>query len=145
MKKIFTLLFAVGVLTAVSHAQAGTRDNRDNPRYEQRSPQTNNQRDNGYNDDRDMSGYNDSYDNDVRYNRNNPSDRRSMEMQINRINRKYDLQVQRVRNDFSMRRFEKMRIIRSIEAQRQQEIRMLYARSNNHRGWKDDRGYSNRY
>src|SRR6185295_19120362 len=145
MKKIFTLLFAVGVLTAVSQAQSGTRDNRDNPRYEQKAPQPNNQSDNGYTDERDVPGYNDSYDNDTRYMRNNPSDRRSIQIQITRINRKYDFQVQRVKNDFFMRRYEKMRMIRSIEAQRQQEIRMVYARSGNRHGWKEDRDYSNRY
>jgi hypothetical protein len=49
-----------------------------------------------------------------------------------------------------MRRYEKMRVIRSLEEQRMQEIRMAYARSKN-RGWQQhdygfDRGYeSNRH
>ena len=43
-----------------------------------------------------------------------------------------------------MRRFEKMRTIRSLEEQRKQEIRMAYARSS--RSGQYDRGYdSNHY
>ena len=157
MKKIFTLLFAVGFLTAV-YAQPGSRDNQqydqrstqqngqwDNQRYDQRNAQQNGQSDNysGYGNDRDITRNNDRYDNGDRYNNSNGFYGRGMEMQIARINRKYDFQVQQVRNDFFMRRYEKMRVINSLEVQRHQEIRMLYARTN--RDWHHDRGYdSNR-
>jgi hypothetical protein len=145
MKKIFTLLFAFCFLTA-AYAQSGsrdtrdTRDNRDNQQYDQRVDQKNGQWDNnkGYSNDKDIAR------NDDRYNNSNSSYGRSIEMQIAQINRKYDFQIQRVKNDFFMRRYEKIRMIRSLEAQRQKEIRMLYAKSNN-RDRHHDRDYdSNR-
>ena len=141
MKKIFTLLFSVGVLSVAAFAQPGSRDNRDKPTYDQRTTQPNSQRDiNGYSNGRD-----DRYDNDDRYSKVNGYFVSSMEMQIAKINRKYDLQVQRVKNDRFMKRMEKTRMIRSLETQRQQEIRMLYARSGN-KTWKADRRYdSNHY
>ena len=146
MKKIFTLLFSVGILSAAAFAQPGSRDNRDKPTYDERNTQPNSQRDNnGYSNGRDVVGYDDRYDNDDRYSKVNGYFVSSMEMQIAKINRKYDFQVQRVKNDRFMRRFEKTRMIRSLEIQRQQEIRMLYARSG-HKTWKADRRYdSNRY
>ena len=142
MKKIFTLLFAVGFLTAVN-AQPGTRDTRDNQQYGQRDNQQNTQLDNnnGYSNGRDVAPNDGRFGNDDRYdNRNSIYGRGSMQMQIAQINRKYDFRVQQVRNDFFMRRYEKMRAINSLEFQRQQEIRMLYARSNN-RGWQRDHDY----
>jgi hypothetical protein len=150
MKKIFTLLCAVGLLTVAANAQTGSRDNRDKPQYDQRSTPQNSQRDMPQYDQRNdqQNGQWDKtngYSNDDRYNQNR-SYGRSIEMQVAQINRKYDIQAQRVRNDVFIRRFEKTRVLRSLEAQRQQEIRMVYARSGNNRGWKDDRGYnSNHY
>jgi hypothetical protein len=136
MKKIFTLLFAVGFLTA-AYAQTGsrdrdTRDTRDNQQYDQRVGQQNSQWDNNVN--------SNGRDNDNRYNNINGSYGRSIAMQVAQINRKYDLQVQRVQNDFFMRRFEKMRVIRSLEVQRQREIKMLYVRTNS-RDRQYDRGF----
>jgi hypothetical protein len=142
MKKIFTLLFALGFLAA-ANAQTGsrdTRDTRDNHQYDQRVDQPNGQWDNnnGYSNGRDITVNNGRYNSDDRFNNSN-----SIEMQIARINHKYDFQIQRVQLDFFMRRYEKMRMIRSLEAQRHEEIRMLYVRTN--RDWHHDRGYdSNR-
>src|SRR5258707_15816579 len=45
MKKIFTLLFALGFLAA-ANAQTGSRDTRDNQQYDQRIDQKNGQWDN---------------------------------------------------------------------------------------------------
>jgi len=149
MKKIFTLLVAVGLLTAAANAQTGSRDNRDRPQFDPKNiPQTD-QRDNRQYDQRndqqnDQWDRNNGYNDDRYYNANDFS-RGGMQMQVARINRKYDLQAQRVKNDFFMRRFEKMRLLRSIEAQRQQEIRMLYARAGKGRDWRHDRGYDPRY
>jgi hypothetical protein len=137
MKKIFTLLFAVGFITAVN-AQSGTRDNH---QYDQKVIQQNGQWDNNGNA---IAGKNGHYDVNDRYHSINGSYGNSMEMQIARINRKYDFQVQQVRNNFFMGRFQKMRTIRSLEAQRQQEIRMVYATSKN-RGWDHDRGYDSNH
>jgi len=135
MKKIFTLLLAVGFLTAIN-AQSGSRDNRGN-RDNQQSGQWGNNRGN------DVVGNNKSYDNDDRYDNNFGSYDGNIKMQIAQINRKYDFKIQRVRNDFFMRRVEKMRVIRSLEEQRKQEIRMAYARSGK---WgQRDRGYDSNH
>src|SRR6266513_6047675 len=153
MKKIFTLLFALGFLAA-ANAQTGSRDTRDNqqydPRvdqrsgqwdnhqYDQRNAQQNGQWDNtnGYSNGRDIVRNDGRYNSDDRFNNSN-----SIEMQIARINHKYDFQVRQVQYSFFMGRYEKMRMIRSLEAQRQQEIRMVYAQSSNryrHHDWDHD-------
>ena len=135
MKKIFTLLVAVGFLTAMN-AQTGSRDNRDS--------RNNQQNDAGVNRNGNGVIVNDGrYDNDDRYDNNFGSYNGNIRMQIAQVNRKYDFKIERVRNDFFMRRYEKMRVIRSLEAQRQQEIRMLYAR-NNKKG-QHDRGYDSNH
>jgi len=131
MKKIFTLLVAVGFLTAIN-AQTGSRDRDDRPTRDQQTDQrVNNNKDVVINDGR--------YDNDDRFDDNFGYYNRNIRMQIAQVNRKYDLKIQRVKNDYFMRRFEKMRVIRFLEAQRQQEIRMLYARSN--KKGQHDHGY----
>ena len=135
MKKIFTLLFAVGFLTAIN-AQSRSRDNRDN-RDNQQSGQWGNDRE------KDVVGNNTRYDNDDRYDNNFGSSAGNIKMQIAQINRKYDFKIQRVRNDFFMRRFEKMKMIRSLEEQRKQEIRMAYARSS--RWGQHDRSYDSNH
>jgi len=144
MKKIFTLLFAVGILTAAANAQSGYRDK---PQYDPRTTPQTGQRDSRQYDPKidQQNGQWDKtsgrYDNDKSY-----GNGRGIEMQIAQINRKYDFQIQRVKNDFFMRRYVKMRTIRSLEAQRDQEIRMVYASSRNNRDWQHDRGYnSNHY
>jgi len=135
MKKIFTLLVAVGFLTAMN-AQTDSRDSRDN-----RNNRQNDQR--GNNNSKDVVVNNGRYDNDDRYDNNVGSYNGNIRMQIAQVNRKYDFKIQRVKNDYFMRRYEKMRVIRSLEAQRQQEIRMLYARANN-KG-QHDRGYDSNH
>ena len=120
MKKIFTLLFALGFLTAIN-AQSGSRNNRDNRDNPQSGQWGNNEKD--------VVGDNNRYDNDDRYDNNFGSYNGNIKMQIAQINRKYDFKIERVRKDFFMRRFEKMRMIHSLEQQRKQEIKMAYARS----------------
>jgi hypothetical protein len=154
MKKIFTLLVASCFLTA-AFAQTGSRDTRtnqqydqrvdqksgqwDNHQYDQRNGQQNGQWDNNnsYSNPRDLTRNDGRFGNDDRFNNSN-----SIAMQIAQINRKYDFQVQQVQNSFFMRRYEKMRMIHSLEAQRQQEIRMLYARSSNRQ---HDRGFDSNH
>ncbi len=133
MKKIFTLLFAVGIFSLVQ-AQPGNRDNRQ-PDY-RNNPSTD-QRD--YNDGYD-DNYDDDYDNDIAGNRrsydNNRNGRsnfameREMKMQIAHINRDYGYKMQQVRNSFFMGRNEKHRQLHYLEDQRQHQIRMVYARYN---------------
>ena len=133
MKKIFTLLVAVGFITAIN-AQTGSRsrDNRDT--RDQQTDQRGNNRDVVVNDGR--------YDNDDRYS-NTGSYNGNIRTQVAQVNRKYDFKIQKVKNDHFIRRNEKMRMIRSLEAQRQHEIRMLYAR-NNKKG-QHDRGYDSNH
>ena len=76
MKKIFTLLFAVGFLTAIQ-AQSGSRDNRDN--RDTRNKQQNDQWDN--------KGRND---NDDRFDNNFGSYNGNIKMLVAQVNRKYD-------------------------------------------------------
>ena len=133
MKKIFTLLVAVGFITAINaQTSSRNRDNRDT--RDQQTDQRVNNKDFNVGDGR--------YDNDDRYN-NTGSYNGNIKMQIAQVNRKYDFKIQKVRNDHFIRRNEKMRMIRSLEAQRQQEIRMLYAR-NNKKG-QHDRGYDSNH
>ena len=63
-------------------------------------------------------------------------------MQIAQVNRRYDLRIQIVKNDFFMKRAAKMRVIRALESQRQQELRMMYGRSKKMK--QHDRGYDSR-
>jgi len=136
MKKIFTLLVAVGFLAAMN-AQTGSRDNRNNrdTHDRQQNDQWGNNKDVIVNDGR--------YNNGDRNDNNFGSYNGNRRMQIAQVNRKYDFKIERVRNDFFMRRFEKMRVIRSLEAQRQQEIRMLYARYN--KKGQHNRGYNSNH
>jgi hypothetical protein len=131
MKKLFTLLLAVGFLTAIN-AQTGSRDNRDNRNNQQNGQWGSDSR-------KDVGINNGRYDNDDRYDNNFGSYNGDIRMQIAQINRKFDFKIDRVRDNRFMRRYEKMRMIRSLEVQRQQEIKMAYARSNKKGQY--DRGY----
>ena len=134
MKKIFTLLVAVGFITAIN-AQTGSRDRDNRDTRDQQTDQRGNSKGVVVNDGR--------YDNDDRFDNNTGSYNGNIRMQIAQVNRKYDFKIQKVKKDYFMRRNEKMRVIRSLEAQRQQEIRMLYAR-NNKKG-QHDRGYDSNH
>ena len=138
MKKIFTLLFAVGLFT-LAQAQPGTRDNRQTDR---RDNQPTDQRDdNRYDNDKGFVDINISFDRDDRFGNSRFSNERKRDMQIARINREYDYRIQRVRNSFFMSRWEKQRQVRFLQDQRQQEIRMVYAKfsKRNHRDDRYDR------
>ena len=135
MKKIFTLLVAVGFITAIN-AQSGSRDRDNRDTRDQQTDQRVN------NNSKDVNVSDGRYDNDDRYN-NTGSYNGNIKMQIAQVNRKYDFKIQKVKNDYFMRRNEKTRVIRSLEAQRQQEVRMLYAR-NNKKG-QHDRGYDSNH
>jgi hypothetical protein len=135
MKKIFTLLVAVGFITAINaKTRSRDRDNRDT--RDQQTDQKGNNKNN------DVVVRDGRYDNDDRYN-NTGSYNGNIKMQIAQVNRKYDFKIQKVKNDYFMRRNEKMRVIRSLETQRQQEIRMLHARSN--KKGQHDRGYDSNH
>lgn len=136
MKKIFTLFFALGIL-AVTQAQPGNRDRRqDDDQNDQKIERQFDQRD--FNDGFDMDGF----DRNGHYlNKSSLEKRRNME--IARINHIYDFKIQRVQRSIFMNRFEKQRQIRFLEQQRQQEIRMVYAKYNNLKGRRHDRNDRN--
>ncbi len=140
MKKIFTLLVAVGLVTMVQ-AQPGNRDrdNRDNRPIDHRD-------DDRYDDEKDIVINNHPYDNDDRNGNSKFGNERRMRMQIAQINREFDFKIQRVRNSFFLNRWEKRRQISFLEDQRQQEIRMVYKRFKNKNRNDDcnDRDYPNR-
>jgi hypothetical protein len=139
MKKIFTLVFAVGMFT-LAQAQPGTRDNRQNDQRDVvKVIVTDNDR---YDNDR----YdNDRYDKDDRYGNSSFGNERRMRMQLAEINREFDYKIQRVRNSFFLNRWEKQKQIRFLEDQRQREIRMVYAKFKNKNRFDDRNDYPNRH
>ena len=107
MKRVFTLLIATGLLVAAD-AQPGVRNGR--------SPV----------------GVTVSVNNRPVVSNSFAADRRMRE-EIVRINIKYDRKIQQVRNQFFTRHTVKARQIRSLEMQRQREIRKVqlkYSRYN---------------
>ncbi len=138
MKKIFTLLFAVGMV-AVAQAQPGSRDNR---QFDQRNDQKTDVQvalqfnltdfERGYDRGRVIVETNNYFEKDGRYN-----DRVFMErkkaMKIAAINREYDLKIQKVKRNFRMGWFEKQRMIRNLENQRRWEIHTVNSKFNDYR------------
>ncbi|MEO6232947.1 MAG: hypothetical protein ABJB11_00130 [Ferruginibacter sp.] len=111
MKKIITF-FASFILVASSFAQynsGGQRDKRNDVVY-------NDSRDNKHNDRRDNHDYNFSA--------------RERDMQINHINREYDNRIFDVQHKVFMSHGKKRSIIRSLEEQRRDEIKMVYIKFN---------------
>ena len=138
MKKIFTLLFALGTF-AVVQAQPGSRDR------DQRQPDppvsrpADRDRDNDYQHQRDIVIDN-SYGRDDR-NDSRISPERRKQIEIARINRNYEFKVQQIRNNRYMSRFEKQRQLRLLQDQRQREISRVHAKYRNNRGRYDDRDF----
>lgn len=139
MKRIFTLLFALGFLTAAQAQQNRTGDNRESRQRDQQVIKQTDQRDfdRGYD--------NDAYDHDVRFVKSNPGMERKIARQINAINQEFDYKIQKVQRNFFMNRWEKQRQIRSLEMQRQQEIRMVYAKFRHNKYGRDDDRNGRRY
>src|SRR5258705_11317497 len=159
MKKIFTLLFAVGMV-AVVQAQTGNRDNRqfdqrndqqydqrNDQQYDQRNPVQNDQRifNDGYDNGKITIDANFSFGNDRGFGNSRSFNERKRDMQIARINQVFDYKIQMVKRSFYMDWFEKQRQIRSLEQQRQWEIRMVYVKFSNRNRYGNpydhDRGY----
>ena len=142
MKRIFTLVFALGFLTA-AQAQNRNGDNRGNRQPERPVVIQQDQRnwDNDYS--------NDQYDRDVRYMKSNPGRDRKMAKQIDAINREYDFKMQQLQRNRYLSRFDKQRQLRFLQEQRQREIRMVYARNykSKHKNNYDDRDdrFNNRF
>lgn len=109
MKKIFTLLVAVGMIT-LAQAQPGSGKNSRDHRNDQSTV------------DKDYHG---GYDNDRRYN-GIMSPAKQRDLAIARINREYDWKIQKVRDNFFKSRSQKKREIRSLNTQRKREIKRTY-------------------
>jgi len=79
--------------------------------------------------------------NDKKYKKDNDGyffSKREMQMQVNEINREYDLKIQSVKNRFFMTRFRRDRIINNLEAQRNMELKKVYAKFNDRHNRFDD-------
>jgi hypothetical protein len=119
MKKIFTLLFSVGIASCV-FAQSGHQD-----RFKVSTDITFNKAPESL-----MLGKSGMHDN---YSYNNlDRDRR-----VKEINKNYDRQIMQVKFNRRLRPFEKDRMIRMLEAQRDQAIRELNSHSM-YQGHRDD-------
>lgn len=141
MKKIFTLFFAL-VMLSLAQAQTGQRDDRDFDRQnDQRYDQDN---DRLYDQDYFEKGYDrkkfikendDFFENERDRGRDGRfvsrfSLERKMKMRIASINREYDYRIERVKRNYFMSWYEKQRKIRYLENERRWEIRMVYTKFN---------------
>jgi hypothetical protein len=134
MKKIFTLLFAVGMVT-LSQAQPGNRDNRqpDQRDFDRKNDKVvvvvndHSEFDRDYN----------SFEKGLRFD-DRISPERNIAVQIARINREYDLKIMNVKRTFFLSRWEKQRKIEYLEDQRQWEIKMVYKAFKNKRSRYND-------
>ena len=119
MKKVFALLFSLGVMTSLfAQNGRGKYDSRDVILVQP---------------DRTV------YDNNHR-NNNSDYSKRELENRIDRINREYNWRIQEVRKDSYLRKAEKKRQIRALENERDARIRQArdgyYTRNNR---WDDRR------
>ncbi|MCW3074296.1 MAG: hypothetical protein JWP69_1365 [Flaviaesturariibacter sp.] len=132
MKKLFTVLLAMG-LVSVSFAQS--RDSR----YPQDSKSVILGRSGNGSYDKDDRRYdNDRYDRDDR-SRTAGAEKNA---QLYRINREFDARINAVRNNRRLRSSEKSRQVRSLEAQRREEISRTNARFDQWRNGNSNDRYS---
>lgn len=122
MKRIFALMFSIGMVTAL-FAQSGRRESRDvilgqeNYRIEDRTVYGNERR----------YGYNDGY-----------FSARERDQMIDKIRRDYNWKIESVHHNRYIRKGEKRREIRFLENERDAKIRAVWKRWN-------DRNYGRRY
>ena len=124
MKKIFTLLVALGMITLAQAQYGSGKNSRDH-----RNDQTSVEKD-----------YDRGYDNDGRHN-GFMSPKKQLEFAIDRVNREYDWKIDKVRDNFFKSRYQKKREIRFLNEQRKREIRRTYAAFSKERSHRD---YPNR-
>ncbi len=137
MKKIITLLFCIALLSS-AFAQNNHRDewkndinNRDDPKYD------NNRDDGKYNSDRDDRK---NVNNSTVY-QNNRYGIAQRDQLIQRINREYDYKIQQVSYDRYMNRREKKRAIKTLEAQKAEQINQAYSEYKNRYVYSDNRNH----
>lgn len=136
MKKILTLLIAVGALTlAQAQSSRSYPDNRNTTRDVILGDR---------NDGMDRNNRNDRYDN--RYEHNSRSvysfSAREREKQIDRINREYDKKVRQVERDRRMRSSEKSYRLRQLEGERRTELRQVWDRFQSRNNAHNDNRYA---
>lgn len=119
MKKILTLLIAVGAITV---AQAQTSRSYPNDRAASRDVILGDRNDRNDRNDR----YDGRYENNSRYAYSFSA--RERDKQIDRINRDYDKRIRQLERDRRMRSSEKSYQVRQLEAQRRNEIRQVWER-----------------
>ena len=130
MKKIITLLFCTAVLSS-AFAQKNNRDDWKNNNNNRNEDQYNNnhhddwKRDNGHT----------VYQN-TRYSV------AQRDQVIQRISREYDFKMQQVSYDRYMSRREKKRAIKTLQAQKTEQIRRVYAEYNNRDAYGENRDHS---
>jgi hypothetical protein len=116
MKKIFALLFSLGIMTAVM-AQGGRRESRDVVLGQQNRS---------------------VYNHDRRYDHFSARER---DQAIERVKREYRWRIESVRRERHMRQAEKRREIRFLENERDAKIRAIWKRYNE----RNQRNYGRRY
>jgi hypothetical protein len=126
MKKLFTLLFALGTITAVS-AQSSHRESDSRNVVLQKAPVYDDRNDHSF-------GSND---------RNSSNFGRDQE--IDRINRFYDSKIQSVQWNRRMRQSEKNREIRSLQQQKSQALRDVQDKYSRNAHYGQTSSHSGRY
>ena len=136
MKKILTLLFAVGAITIT---QAQSSRSYPNDRNTTRDVILGDR-----NDGNDRHNRNDRYDN--RYENKSRSvysfSARERDKQIDRINREYDKKVRQVERDRRMRSSEKSYTLRQLEGERRTELRQVWDRFQSRNNAHNDNRYT---
>lgn len=145
MKRTCTFFAAVFLMVSAVAAQNNNHQ-RDNNNGDDNYGNSNQQRDNNYgNNNPHDAGSNNNHDwhNGDRNRKYYNFAEREKDMQIAQINREYNNRIQSVRNKFFMGRYQKERIINSLQFQREEEIRSVMIKFN-----RRDNGYGrsdNRY
>ena len=138
MKKMFTLLFASAMLSTAfaQNDQRHQRDwNKENDVYKPNDNRCYDKQDNGnYGYGKHGNGHNDRY----------VFTARDRDMQIERINRNYDYKIRSIRNQYFMNRYQRIRQIRFLEEQRDNEIHEVMHRFNDQRNQFGDYGRGRR-
>ena len=138
MKKIFTLLLAVGLISMAQAQPGAGKDSRNNRRHNQST--VDKDYDNRYGDGRDVYADRNIHDNNRRHS-GFMSPVRQRDLAVARFNQEYDWKIQKVRNNVYKSRSKKRRQIRFLNDQRQREISRIHHEFSREWGHRD---YSNR-
>ncbi|RYZ60516.1 MAG: hypothetical protein EOO14_07245 [Chitinophagaceae bacterium] len=139
MKKILTLLFAVGAITLT---QAQSSRSYPNDRNTTRDVILGDRNEGNKGNDR--NNRNDRYDN--RYENNNryaySFSARERDKQVDRINKEYDKKIRQVERDRRLRSSEKSYKLRQLEGERREEIRQVWDRFQSRNNAHNDNRYA---